>query len=132
MEWKNIPDEEFSILVKPTVTQPVTFAKVSADGYISLSCKIAEKFGKKPVQIRLNRDCTAIQIAQAEGENCVIFPKNGRKRMPEVVRILGEHKVPLPAVYAGGFCDYQLKWRGVGQENPTGRQSPITRATKKK
>lgn len=75
MEWKNIPDEEFSILVKPTVTQPVTFAKVSADGYISLSCKIAEKFGKKPVQIRLNRDCTAIQIAQAEGENCVIFPK---------------------------------------------------------
>lgn len=75
MEWKNIPDEEFSILVKPTVTQPVTFAKVSADGYISLSCKIAEKFGKKPVQIRLNRIAQRFRSPRPRGRTALSFQR---------------------------------------------------------
>ena len=33
MEWKNIPDEEFSILFKPSVPQEVTFVKVSVCGW---------------------------------------------------------------------------------------------------
>lgn len=131
-ELKKMLDEEFEILIVPTIPQTATYVKVEADGYITLSSKIAEKFKKTPVQIRLNQDCTAIQIAQAEGENCVTFPKNGRKKMQDAARILGEHKVQLPAVYAGGFCDDQLKWRGAYRENPTGRQSQITHATKKK
>ncbi|MGO5061560.1 hypothetical protein ACTQ3Z_07230 [Lawsonibacter sp. LCP25S3_F5] len=132
LDLKNMSDEEFSILVTPPTPQAIMYVKIEENGNVLLSSKVAEKLAKTPVQIRFNRDCTAIQIAVAGSTNSVTFPKSGRKTMPNAVKILKENKIPLPAIFNGELCEETTKWRGERQTNPTGRLSPTTRNTKKK
>ena len=65
LDLKNITDEEFSILVTPSAPQAAMYVKVEETGSVLLSSKVAEKLTKMPVQIRFNKDCTAIQICVA-------------------------------------------------------------------
>lgn len=132
LNLKNIPDEEFSILVAPPVQQAAMYVKVEENGSVVLGSKVAEKLAKIPVQVRFNKDCTAIQIAAAEGESSVVFPKSGRKTIPNAVSILKENGVPFPVVFNGEICGEALKWRGARQVNPTERLLQTTRGTKKK
>ena len=46
-----------------------------------------------PVQIRFNKDCTAIQISAAGSADSVTFPKNGRKTVPNAAKILRENRI---------------------------------------
>ena len=65
LDLKNMTDEEFSILVTPSAPQAAMYVKVEETGSVLLSSKVAEKLAKMPVQIRFNKDCTAIQICVA-------------------------------------------------------------------
>ena len=132
LNLKSMPDEEFSILVTPSVPQAAMNVKIEENGNVSLSSKVAEKLVKIPVQIRFNKDCTAIQIAAAESESCVTFPKSGRKAVPNAAKILREHNIPFPVVFHGELCEETGKWRGERQLNLIGRPLQITRSTKKK
>lgn len=48
--------------------------EIEETGSVALSSKVAEKLRKIPIQIRFNKECTAIQIAAAESESSVTFP----------------------------------------------------------
>ena len=132
LDLKNMPDEEFSILVAPSAPRTVMYVRIEEDGSVLLSSKAAEKLVKIPVQIRFNKNCTAIQIAAAESENSVTFPKSGRKTVPKAAKILKENGIPFPAVFHGDICGEAAKWRGERQLNPTGKPSQISRGIKKK
>lgn len=129
MDLKSMSDEEFSILVTPSAPQAAMYVKVEE---VALSSKVAEKLVKIPVQIRFNKDCTAIQIAAAESESSVTFPKSGRKTIPNAVKILKENRIPFPVVFSGELCEDAAKWRGERRINPTDVLLQTTRGTKKK
>lgn len=82
LDLKNMTDEEFSILVTPSAPQAAMYVKVEETGSVLLSSKVAEKLAKMPVQIRFNKDCTAIQICVAESGDSVTFPKSVEKQFP--------------------------------------------------
>lgn len=79
LDLKSMSDEEFSILVTPSAPQAAMHVKVGETGNVALSSKVTEKLVKIPVQIRFNKNCTAIQIAAAGSEGSVTFPKIRRK-----------------------------------------------------
>ena len=120
LDLKNITDEEFSILVTPSAPQAAMYVKV------------AEKLTKMPVQIRFNKDCTAIQICVAGSGDSVTFPKSGRKTVPNAAKILRENRIQFPAIFNGEICGENVKWRGALQVNPTGKPSQTIRSTRKK
>ena len=107
-------------------------AKVEETGSVLLSSKVAEKLAKMPVQIRFNRDCTAIQICAAGSADSVTFPKSGRKAVPNAAKILRENRIQFPAIFNGEICGENTKWRGERQVNPTGKPSQTIRSTRKK
>ncbi len=77
-------DEEFAIVVTPSVPQTATHITIDEFGKVLLSSKVADQFAKKPVQFRFNWDFTAIQLVQLSAEagtNSIVFPKNGRKTL---------------------------------------------------
>ena len=132
LDLKSMSDEEFNILVVPSVPRASMYVKIEENGGMLLSSKLAAQLSKIPLQIRFNNDCTAIQLVVAESECSVMFPKNGRKMMPNAAKILRERKISFPVVYRGEICEERIKWRGERQENPTKKQSTITRSIKKK
>ena len=135
LDLESMADEEFSVLVTPSISQVTMHVTVEESGKIILSSKVAEKLSKIPVRVQFNQDCTAIQISQTTveaGENSIIFPKNGRKAGLNAAKILKERHIPLPAVFSGHFCKESNKWRGERQVNPISKRSTISRNTKKK
>lgn len=104
LDLKNITDEEFSILVTPSAPQAAMYVKVEETGSVLLSSKVAEKLTKMPVQIRFNKDCTAIQICVAGSGDSVTFPKSGRKTVPNAAKILRENRIQFPAIFNGEIC----------------------------
>ena len=112
LDLRSMSDEEFSVLVTPSVPQAAMYVRVEESGKILLSSKVAEKVAKTPVHIRFNKDYTAVQISKADmQEKSILFPKNGRKTVPD--------------------AEFD-KWRGERQQNPTAKPSPTTRGTRKK
>lgn len=80
LNLESMSDEEFSVLVTPSVSPVTMHVTVEESGKIILSSKVAEKLSKIPVRVQFNQDCTAIQISQTTveaGESSIIFPKNG-------------------------------------------------------
>jgi len=132
LDLKNMSDEEFSILVTPSSRQAAMYVKIEETGSMLLSSKLAGKLAKMPVQIRFNKDCTAIQISTAAGADSVTFPKNGRKTVRNAAKILKENRIPFPAVFNGEICGEPMKRRGERQVNPTGKPSKTTRGTRKR
>ncbi len=133
LDLRSMSDEEFSVLVTPSVPQAAMYVRVEESGKILLSSKVAEKVAKTPVHIRFNKDYTAVQISKADmQEKSILFPKNGRKTVPDAAEILKRNHIPLPAVFQGYFCAEFDKWRGERQQNPTAKPSPTTRGTRKK
>lgn len=134
LDLRSMSDEEFTIVVTPSVPQAATHITIDESGKVLLSSKIAEKFAKKPVQLRFNKDFTAIQLAQLSAETdsgCIVFPKSGRKTLEDATALLKQNRIPFPAVYQG-YCLEPGKWRGERQQNPTAKSSASTRNTKKK
>lgn len=132
LDLKNMTDEEFSILVTPSAPQAAMYVKIEETGSVLLSSKVAEKMAKMPVQIRFNKDCTAIQICAAGSGDSVTFPKSGRKTVPNAAKIHRENRIQFPAIFNGEICGENVKWRGALQVNPTGKPSQTIRSTRKK
>lgn len=107
LDLRSMSDEEFTVLVTPSVPQAAMYVTVEESGKVYLSSKVAEKIARKPVHIRFNRDYTALQIAQTTTEaepKSVVFPKNGRKTIEDAAELLRKNRIPLPAVFRGYFC----------------------------
>lgn len=68
LDLRNMSDEEFTIVVTPSVPQTATHVTIDESGKVYLSSKVAEKFARKPVQISFNQGLTAIQLAQMAEE----------------------------------------------------------------
>lgn len=49
MNLKNLPDEEFSIVVTPPIPQSNVQLTINPSGYVYLSSKLAQHFSKRPV-----------------------------------------------------------------------------------
>ena len=132
LDLKRMPDEEFSILVTPSVPKTVMYVKVEENGNALLCSKAAERLAKIPrstsIQQRLHRH----PLFAAGSESSVIFPKSGRKTMPNAAKLLAERKAPFPVVFRGEFFEETNKWRGERQSNPTMWSSQTTRSTRKK
>lgn len=134
LDLRNMSDEEFEIIVTPSMPQAATRITIDVAGTVQLSSKVAEKFAGLSVQFRFNRNLTAIQITKlaTEEEPKVVFPKNGRRTVVELAEILKENKIPFPVVYQGYFVQDSQKWRGERQQNPMSKSSGSTRSTGKK
>ena len=135
MDLKKMLDEEFCVVVAPPISRIAMQVTVVESGSVLLSGKLAEQFAKKPVEIRFNKDGTAIQISCSSNKECtnsIVFPKNGRKAIPHAKDILTQQKVTFPAIFTSYDTPENGKWRGARQENPTTKPSPTSRSTKKK
>ena len=135
LDLRSMSDDEFTVLVPPTVPQTTMRVTVEESGKILLSSKVAAKLSQTPIRICFNQDYTAMQISASigkPGEGSIIFPKNGRKGGLNAAEKLRKSNIPLPAVFCGYFCDASNKWRGERQLNPTSKPLPTSRSTKKK
>lgn len=135
LDLRSMSDEEFTVLVMPSVPQTAMRVTVEESGKVLLSSKIAARLSRIPIRICFNRDYSAIQISQAVGgaeEGSVVFPKSGRKAGLNAADMLRKSNIPLPAVFHGCFCGESNKWRGERQRNPTPKPSPTFQNTKKK
>lgn len=134
LNLRSMSDEEFAVVVTPSLPEVASHITIDASGKVLLSSKIAERFAKKPVQLQFNRDFSAIQLVENTQQSdpySLVFPKNGRKMIPNATELLRQNKIPLPAVYRG-YCFDAGKWRGERQQNPTTKSSASTRSIKKK
>ena len=135
LNLKSMRDEEFCVIVKPPVARISMQVTIDEGGNVSLSAKLAEQFAKKPVQIRLNQEATAIQIACVEEfdrMDRIVFPKNGRKKIPDAYEILKRQLITFPVIFSSYDLPENEKWRGGRQENPTTKPLTSSRSAKKK
>ena len=134
LDLRSMSDEDFAVVVTPSLPEAGSHITIDASGKVSLSGKIAEKFARKSVQLQFNRDFSAIQLVESTQQPypySLVFPKNGRENIPNATELLRQNKIPFPAVYRG-YCLDAGKWRGELQQNPTAKSSASTRKIKKK
>lgn len=134
LDLRNMSDAEFSIFVASSAPQSILQVTIHEDDHVQLNSKLANQFAKVPVQLRLNPDFTALQIALTK-DPCAdhfTFPKSGRKKICGIADYFRKAHIPLPVVFRGILLEDSAKWRGERQINPTEKQSAISRATKKK
>lgn len=131
IDLRSLPDDAFIHIVTPMDSNPYSRITIQENGFVLLSSKVAEQFAKKPVQMRFNKDCSAIQLFCIGEDSSMVFPKSGRKMLPSAKGFLQDSKIDFPAEYRG-YCIEEGKWRGELQPNPTVSPSPSTRSMKKK
>lgn len=135
LDLRNMSDEEFSIIVRSSAPQSILQVTFDENGYVLFNSKLAEKFAQKTVQLGFNPNFTALQVAYTEGpidESKYIFPKNGRKKIPEIAEYFKKAHIPFPVVFRGILLDTGEKWRGERQANPTEKPLQTSQRTKKK
>ena len=128
-------DEEFSIVVRSSAPQSTLQVTFNENGYVQFNSKLAEKFARKIVQLGFNPGFTAMQVACTEepiDDSKYIFPKNGRKKIPEVADYFKKAHIPFPVVFCGILLENGEKWRGERQVNPTEKPLQTSRSIKKK
>jgi len=102
-------------------------ATINEKGYMTLNAGLGEVFIQVPVQIRFTQDFTVMQITRTAENDGVVFPKCGRKFVPEITKRLKELRVSFPVAYRGQMLENNEKWRGERQINPTTKQSKTIR-----
>lgn len=135
LDLKNMPDSEFCDVVTPPVKRATMQVTLDKEGNVSLSGKLAEQLSGKPVEIRFNKARTAIQIVclpEHMKNRSIIFPKNGRKTIPNAAELIKQVSVSFPVVFSSYDIPKNGKWRGGRQENPTTKPSAHSRNTKQK
>ena len=135
LDLKNMSDSEFCDVVTPPVKQAAMQVTLDKAGNVSLSGKLAEQLSGKPVEIRFNKARTAIQIVclpEHMKNGSIIFPKSGRKAIPNAAELVKEASVSFPVVFSSYDIPENGKWRGARQENPTTKPSVHSRNTKQK
>lgn len=135
LDLKNMSDSEFCDVVKPPVKRAAMQVTLDKAGNVSLSGKPAEQLSGKPVEIRFNKARTAIQIVclpEYMKNGSIMFPKNGRKTIPNAAELVKQVSVSFPVVFSSYDIPENGKWRGARQENPTTKPSRSSRSTKQK
>lgn len=135
LDLRNMSDEEFSIVVRSSAPQSTLQVTFNENGYVQFNSKLAEKFARRIVQPGFNPGFTALQVACTEepiDDSKYIFPKNGRKKIPEVADYFKKAHIPFPVVFCGILLENGEKWRGERQVNPTEKPLQTSRSIKKK
>ena len=126
---RNIPLEEFNIIISPPTNRLESMSiNIYADGKFNMNGKLSEKLGSKSLEIRFSEDCRYICLLD---NGNISFPKNGCKKIPEVVEILKKKNILFPAKYEMQYSDNTKSWQGVYTENPIKLPSEKVRSTKK-
>lgn len=102
LDLRSMSDDEFTVLVTPTVPQTTMRVTVEGSDKILLSSRVAAKLSQTPIRSCFNQDYTAMQISASvgkSGEGSIIFPKNGRKGGLNAAEKLRKSNIPLPAVF---------------------------------
>lgn len=68
LDLRSMSDDEFTVLVTPTVPQITMRVTVEESGKILLSSKVAAKLSQTPIRICFNQDYTAMQISASIGK----------------------------------------------------------------
>lgn len=132
IDLRNMPEENFSVSITPPALRSTLQLTINGEGYVSLNSKLIELFAKKPVQIRFTQDFSAMQITCVAEEDSFVFPKSGRKYIPEIVGRMNALHISFPAGYRGLLMENDMKWRGGRLENPTIKRSQTTHTTGKR
>ncbi len=133
LNLKNMSESEFCVVVASPVPRVTLQVTLDESGTVTLSGKLAEQFSGKPVEIRFNKARTAMQISclpESSDGKPIVFPKNGRKSIPNAAEQLRAAAVALPTVFSSCDLPENGKWRGARQENPTRKSSASSRSTK--
>lgn len=89
LDLRSMSDEEFTVLVTPSVPQTTMHVTVEGSGKILLSSRVAAKLSKIPVRICFNQDYTAMQNISEywkAGRRQHHIPEKWKKRRPECGR----------------------------------------------
>ena len=88
LDLRSMSDDEFTVLVTPTVPQTTMRVTVEESGKILLSSKVAAKLSQTPIRICFNQDYTAMQISASIGKpgRQHHIPEKWKKRRPECGR----------------------------------------------
>ena len=62
LDLRSMSDDEFTVLVTPTVPQTTMRVTVEESGKILLSSKVAAKLSQTPIRIYFNQDYTAMHL----------------------------------------------------------------------
>ena len=103
LDLRSMSDEEFSVLVTPSVPQAAMYVRVEESGKILLSSKVAEKVAKTPVHIRFNKDYTAVQISKADMQKKYPVPEERKENCSGRSRDTQEEPHSTPGSISGLF-----------------------------
>ena len=128
-----LPLDQFAFVVDPPENRmKAYYVSIYADGRFTLNGRLADKLSRKPLQIRFNKDATRLCLLESAEEKTMQFPKNGSKKLPDVVNYLKKQKILIPVRYKVGYSEEYRSWQGVLEENPTIMQASGRSNTKRK
>lgn len=111
-----------------TITPPEKLAQMTCvniyeDGKFNMNGRLANKLGGKSLEIAFTEDGVHFMLMETTvSDFTVCFPKNGSRKLPDVIEHLKKQKIMLPARYEVWLTD-EGHWQGDLLENPTPLQS---------
>ena len=129
--------EDFTIQIHPPVARnALQCINIYENGDFNLNGKLAQTLKGQVFLLAFTENAKALALIPAEKiVDAVQFPKSGRKRIPDVTKLLNEKRIPFPAQYEVWFNREEDFWQGELSENPTkghsqGQQKPSQKSKK--
>ena len=131
-QHKKISRDQFSVVIaNPTNRTSIVCVNIYKDGRFNMNGKLAEKLGGKTLWLAFTQDAQHFMLKEDESHNAVAFPKNGSKKLDDVLELLNNRKVLLPAKYEVWYDEEDDSWQGDLIENPFPQQSVKPRSLRK-
>ena len=117
---KLLSANEFTVPIRnPANRMTVVCVNIYKDGRFNMNGKLSEKLGGKKLKLAFTPDAAHFMLQEGADPDAVSFPKNGSKKLEDVLTLLNQRKIPLPARYDVWYNDAESFWQGDMVENPT-------------
>ena len=129
---KKVPMEQFSVAISnPSNRTSVICVNIYKDGRFNMNGKLAEKLGGKTLHLAFTADAQHFMMKEDPASDAVVFPKNGSKKLEDVLELLNSQKILMPAKYEVWYDEGDNYWQGDLTENPILPQSAKPHSSKK-
>ena len=120
-----IAANQFTVpILSPSATANAPCVNIYADGKFNMNGSLTKKLGGKTLQIAFTNDARHFMMLEnSDAEYSIVFPKSGSRKLPDVVSLLQQQKITLPARYDVWYNESGKFWQGDLEENPMIRRS---------
>ena len=124
--------ERFNVAISnPTNRASLICVNIYNDGRFNMNGKLTEKLSGKALRLAFTSDAQHFMLKEDDSPDAVKFSKNGSKKLDDVLTLLNNQKVLLPAKYEVWYEKSEDYWQGDLIENPIPPQSAKPRSSKK-